>query len=254
MSRDAINQGTPCWYELTTRDTAASQAFYGPLLGWAYQDAGMEGFDYTLAMAGEAMVAGLYAPFEGQPEAWLVYYEAEDLDATLAKATGLGATVLQPANDVPETGRFAVLTDPQGGAFGLFQPLPGQPSQAFDQKKHGHGNWHELHSTDPLAAQGFYAALFGWQPSTVMPMGPMGDYRLFAHAGADIGGMMPLQCADVPPHWLVYFGVPSIAGAIRQIAALGGTLTHGPVEVPGGAFICMGQDPLGAHFALVGGA
>ena len=34
---------------------------------------------------------------------------------------------------------------------------------------------------------------------------------------------------------------------------MGGTLTHGPAEVPGGAFICMGQDPLGAHFALVGG-
>ena len=57
--QSAKTHGTPCWYELTTRDTAASQAFYGALLGWAYQDAGMEGFDYTLAMAGEAMVAGL---------------------------------------------------------------------------------------------------------------------------------------------------------------------------------------------------
>ena len=253
MSRDAINQGIPCWYELTTRDSAASQAFYGPILGWAYQDAGMEGFDYTLAMAGEAMIAGLYAPFEGQPEAWLIYFEAEDLDATLARAVALGAEVLQPANDVPETGRFAVLADPQGAAFGLFQPLPGQPSQAYGAMLTGHGCWHELSSSDPQAAMPFYCDILGWKASTVMPMGDMGNYSLFAGTSGDIGGMMPLPCEGVPPHWMPYFGVPSASAAAAQITASGGTVTRGPIEVPGGAFAVMAKDPQGTHFGLVGG-
>ncbi|HRK41967.1 MAG TPA: VOC family protein [Gemmobacter sp.] len=247
-------QGTPCWYELTTGDITTSQTFYGSLSGWTYQDAGMEGFDYRLAMAGEAMVAGLYAPFEGQPEAWLVYFEAEDLDASLARATELGATILQPANDVPETGRFAVLADPQGAVFGLFQMLPGEPSQAYGPMLPGHGCWHELSCHDPQAALAFYAEVLGWRASTVMPMGDMGDYRLFAGAEGDIGGMMPSQRAGVPPHWLPYFGIPSASAAAAQIAASGGIVTHGPIPVPGGAFAVMAQDPRGAHFGLVGGA
>lgn len=247
-------QGSPCWYELTTRNLAATQGFYGPLLGWAFQDAGMEGFAYTLAMAGDAMVAGIFAPFDGQPEAWLIYFEAEDLDATLARATTLGAQVLQPANDVPETGRFAVLADPQGAAFGLFQPLPGQPSQAFDMMQPGHGCWHELSSADPAASLAFYAEVLGWRASDVLEMGALGAYHLFADANSDIGGITPLHAEGGAPEWTAHFSTPSAAAAAAQITASGGTVTLGPVEVPDGAFAVMAQDPQGVLFGLVGGA
>jgi hypothetical protein len=63
---------------------------------------------------------------------------------------------------------------------------------------------------------------------------------------------MPGMPGPGMPFWLPYFGVDGIEAAIARIAANGGNKLAGPMEVPGGAFICVGMDPQGAHFALVG--
>ncbi len=247
--------GTPVWYELATRDLQASRDFYGPLLGWSFQNAGMEGFDYELAMADGDMIAGLMDPGQAMPEFWQVYFAVENCDDAVARAKTLGAQVHRAPEDIPGTGRFAILADPQGAAFGLLQSLPGQEGNAFDQAKSGHGNWHELNSTDPEAGFDFYAALLGWSRSDVPPMdmGEMGHYQLFAHQGRDIGGMMRVQGAGVTPSfWLTYFGVPGADAAAARITASGGQVMHGPIEVPGGAWIVMAQDPRGVWFAVVG--
>ncbi|GGO30674.1 bleomycin resistance protein [Gemmobacter aquaticus] len=246
--------GKPTWYELATPDLAGAAAFYGPLLNWQFRDAGMEGFTYHLASRGEAMVAGMMTVMPEVPPHWLIYFEVASADAAVAATEAAGGRVLMSASDVPETGRFAVLADPQGAAFGILEPLPGMPSQAYDPMQSGHGNWHELNTTEPGPALSFYTALFGWTPTQAMPMGEMGDYQLFAQGGRDIGGMMRLQSADVPPYWMPYFGTASIKAAMAQITASGGKVHHGPQEVPGGAFICLAEDPQGVHFALVGGA
>ena len=106
-------------------------------------------------------------------------------------------------------------------------------------------------STDPAAALDFYGKLFGWKKSQEMDMGEMGSYTLFSHQGADIGGMMGL--GDAPaPCWLPYFGTNGITAAMSRIETAGGRVMHGPIEVPGGAFIAVATDPQGAHFAVVG--
>lgn len=246
------HHGAPCWYELTTPDLAASGAFYGGLLGWQIADAGMEGFTYHLASAAGTMVAGLWSPTDPMPHFWLCYFAVADCDATVAQAVALGATVHQPPNDIPGTGRFAILGDPQGAGFGILQPLPGGTGGAFDQMKTGHGNWHELTTPDPAAALAFYGALFGWTQSSVMPMGELGDYHIIARQGQDIGGIMRPPAPGLPPNWLPYFGAAGIEAAIAQITASGGTILNGPMEVPGGAFIAQALDPQGAAFAVVG--
>ena len=148
-----------------------------------------------------------------------------------------------------------MLADPQGAVFGVLQPLPmedgSQGGNAFDQKKASHGNWNELMSTDPEAGFAFYAGLFGWAKSTAVDMGAMGTYQVFAHHGADIGGMMGLGNAPVPC-WLPYFGTNGVDAAIGRIEKNSGALVHGPQEVPGGAFIAVARDPQGAYFAVVG--
>lgn len=210
---------------------------------------------YTLALSGDTMVAGLMQPDTPMPEFWMVYFAVDGCDAAAEKVKALGGGIHRAPEDIPGTGRFAIVTDPQGAAFGLLQPLPGSTGGAFDQKKTGHGNWTELHTTDPVAGLAFYAALLGWKPSTVVPMGEMGDYRLFSQGGADIGGAMPLMGPPgVPPHWLPYFGVPSAGATKAAVETAGGHVLHGPAEVPGGAFIVMAQDPQGAAFAVVGPA
>jgi len=244
-------QGTPVWYELSTTDVDAADRFYRTVIGWTIADSGMAGLDYRIANVGDAMVAGMMVPpVEGVPPWWAIYVAVEDCDRAAAAITAAGGQVHVPPTDIPGVGRFAIVSDPQGAAFGLLKG-DGEGSQAFDQQKHGHGNWHELMSSDPTAGLAFYGKLFGWTASTAMDMGAMGTYQLFAHQGQDIGGMMGLMGSPVSA-WVPYFGVNGIDAAITRITANGGTILNGPMEVPGGAWVCMATDPQGAAFALVG--
>ncbi|WP_134679502.1 VOC family protein [Paracoccus ravus] len=253
--------GKPCWFELSTAKGALAdaEAFYGKVFDWQTRDANVPGFAYHLASHGEDMVAGLMElPDEraGMPPFWLVYYDVDDADAAAAKVKTLGGKAFVEPADIPGTGRFAVLSDPQGAAFGVLQPLGMEPqppadSGAWNQNKESHGNWVELMSSDPSAAFDFYAELFGWTKSTPVDMGEMGTYQLFSWNGGDIGGMMGLGNSPVP-NWLPYFGVNGVDAAVERIKSGGGELLHGPVQVPGDAYIAFFRDPQGAHFSVVG--
>lgn len=217
----------------------------------------LSAFDYRLAACGNDMVAGmipLAMVQPGVPPNWKIYLAVDDCDATAARAEAEGGKVLKAPADIPGTGRFAVLADPQGARFGILQPAPMEnpPERgAFEQGRNGHGNWIELMSTDPGAALGFYGTLFGWTEDRVMPMGEMGGYHIFAHGAAQIGGMMGLGPAPMP-HWLPYFGVADVAATIATATARGALLKFGPQEVTGPALIAVLCDPQGAHFAVVG--
>ncbi|MBD3785577.1 MAG: VOC family protein [Sphingomonadales bacterium] len=249
--------GLPIWFELSISDPDAAQGFYSGLMGWDFVDSGMPDFDYRLGKMGAAMVAGvmpLALSPPGTPPNWMIYIGVEDCDAVAARVEGLGGKVWADPADIPGTGRFAVLGDPQGAVFGVLQPLPMEtPPEvgAYDQTLNGHAQWIELMSPDPAAAMGFYATLFGWTADCAVEMGPMGTYHLFANQGCQIGGMMGLAGAPVP-YWLPYFGVADVAAALAQASATGGALVIGPNEVPGPALVAVLRDPQGAHFAVVG--
>ncbi len=118
---------------------------------------------------------------ESPPPSWLIYYTCEDCDEAAAAISSAGGATIMPPADIPGTGRFCVCADPQGAAFGLLQPLPTdtEPEHpAYEPNAVGHGQWHELMTTDPDAALDFYGAQFGWARSTVYPC-EAGNYRLF---------------------------------------------------------------------------
>lgn len=250
--------GNPCWYELATSDLTAAGQFYDKVLGWTVADSGMPGFEYHLARMGDAMVAGMMAmpkDVSGMPPCWMIYFAVDDCDQFCKDAVAAGASVHREPADIPNTGRFAILADPTGAAFGVLQPEPMTPSaegQSFDQQKAGHGNWNELMSPDPEAAFDFYSKLLGWTKGEAMDMGEMGTYQLVRRNGVDIGAIQPQGQSPVPA-WLPYFGVNgSTAAKIEEIKAAGGQIHFGPQEVPGGAYIAIGADPQGAAFAVVG--
>lgn len=247
--------GNPCWYELMTPDLDGAQRFYSGLLGWSVVGAGMPDFDYRLADMGGTMVAGLMGMMDpGIPPHWLSYVAVDSADATVAQTKSLGGQVFKAPADIPGTGRFAVLGDPQGAPFGILQPLPMPNGQAgaFDPRKPGHANWVELRTSDTAAAMAFYGALFGWTDSRQMDMGPMGLYHMIAHNGTDIGGCFR-PGGDTRPHWLPYFGVPSATAAVAAIGKTGARVLSGPDEVPGPMYTVQAIDPQGVPFALVGG-
>lgn len=241
------------WYELTTPATAESRAFYCNVLGWDSRDAKVPGIDYSLMSINGADVAGFLAQDQGMQAGWLGYIGVDDLDAAFAKAQEGGVKVCVPIMPIPGVGRFALMTDPTGALFGLLEyldefPKPIVPSHGL----HGHGWWRELHTADREKAFAFYSGQFGWVEAHAMDMGPMGIYQtLSPAAGADANSAM-LNDPSRPPFWLFYFWVSDIDVAHDAVLAGGGTISNGPMEVPGSAWIIEGRDPQGLTFALVG--
>lgn len=242
----------PCWYELTTVDLDAATGFYTGAVGWTVTPSGMPGLDYRIATtADQDGVAGLSAD-PGQSPRWIFYVEVADCDGTAAQAVDAGGSILTPPSDIPGTGRFAVLADPQGAVFGILQPLPmDEPpsARAYDSGRIGHGSWHELSTSDAAGAFAFYGSLFGWTHGDTMNMGEHGDYEFVNVGDAMLGGVMGLM-GDPAPSWRVYVGVDSAQGCVERARAAGGTIEHGPAQVPGGSWVAMITDPQGARFGI----
>jgi len=237
------------WHELLTTDTAGAAAFYPKVVPWRTAPSSMPG--YTIWMSGQTQIGGLMAlPAEAgaTPPHWLVYVGTPNVDATCSQAQGLGARVVKPPADIPNVGRFAVLSDPQGATFALFTPGAGPPPGA--QPAQGGFSWHELATTDVAAALRFYGQLFGWTKGPGHDMGAMGVYQIFQHGGGQVGGMCNVQGPSTAPSWLSYVYVSDASRAVAAAKAGGGRLLHGPMEVPGGSWIAMMMDPQGGAFAV----
>ena len=118
--------GALCWSELTTRDTKAAESFYTTLFGWTAKHAAPSAvMEYTeFQNDGKSGAGMLPMPAHipaGVPSYWMPYFQVADCDASTAKAKGLGARVMVPPQDIPKTGRFAILSDPQGAMFAVFK-------------------------------------------------------------------------------------------------------------------------------------
>ena len=249
--------GTPIWYELMTPDPDAATAFYNPLVNWAIDPRRPgDDVDYRMIKAegedvGGVMRLGPDMAASGAEPSWLFYVGVDDVDATAEKAKGLGAHALVPPTDIPDVGRFALLTDPQGAPFYIMRGATGGTSRAFAPEVDGHGSWNELWTSDGPAALAFYGELFGWENRETMDMGPMGGYHFLDLGDVRLGAVAQTPADGQRPRWNLYFRVPDVDAAIERVTAGGGTVTTGPHDVPGGSRIVMGTDPQSASFALV---
>jgi predicted enzyme related to lactoylglutathione lyase len=244
--------GSFIWYELLTKDAEAASAFYGEVVGWSSRGAGVPGVEYHLFSAGGTDVAGLMALPEGMRPGWFGYVGVDDVDAAVDDIAKAGGKVHMPATDLPGVGRMAMVTDPQNIAFYVMRGESEEPSASFSASDAGHCRWNELQTRDPGAALDFYTQQFGWAKGDVMPMGEMGDYQFIDHGGVMIGAIMPKGPDDLPPMWHFYFGVADIDSAAASISANGGSIEAGPMEIPGGEFAVVADDPQGVRFGIVG--
>jgi predicted enzyme related to lactoylglutathione lyase len=243
------------WYELLTGDTAGAKAFYSKVVGWKTQDMPMPGMTYTLLNAGDTQVGGLMAlPKDaadaGMKPCWVGYIGVDDADSAAAKVQKLGGTILKAPADIPNVGRFAVVSDPQGAAFNLFKPSQG--GQRVVSSEPGHIGWHELHTSDWAKAFEFYAQMFGWAKGDAVDMGSMGTYQLFKVGDMAVGAMFNSPAAQAARFWLYYFHVADIDAAHKRVIDNDGKIMFGPQQVPGGSWIVQATDPQGAAFALLG--
>jgi uncharacterized protein len=248
--RTSYAPGTFSWTDLATADADAAKGFYGGLLGWDFEDLPADGSIYSMALKDGARVAALYTlQQQGQPPAWATYVTVDSADAAAAKAQELGATLIAEPFDVMDAGRMAVVQDPTGAVFAVWQA--GESIGAEQVNAPGALTLTQLDTKDTDTAERFYSQLFGWRFERV----PDVDQAYWGIYNGDRvnGGMLPIPPDDpAPPHWLVYFGSEDVDADSGRIRDLGGTVLVEPMPVPGGR-ILVAQDPQQAVFALFSG-
>jgi predicted enzyme related to lactoylglutathione lyase len=120
--------------------------------------------------------------------------------------------------DVYTLGRMAVIQDPTGAVFSIWQAKDNKGAGDFG--KPGFLVWNELGTKDPEKAGQFYANVFGW---TRQPLpGPM-EYTIFNNEDRGVGGMYKItpEMGPMPPNWLVYFAVEDCDAKVQKATELG---------------------------------
>lgn len=113
--------------------------------------------------------------------------------------------------------------------------------------------WYELMTTDETAAEDFYRSVVGWR------MADAGQqhmrYTILSAGERGVGGLMKLPeaaCAQgVPPAWTGYVAVPDTDATVKRIVEAGGSLRHGPDDIPDVGRFAVVADPGGAIFQLL---
>jgi predicted enzyme related to lactoylglutathione lyase len=248
--RTSHTPGTFSWTDLATTDTDGAKRFYTGLFGWDIDDQPIPGDGvYTMLRRDGKEVAALFEAQEGMPTAWSSYVTVDSADAAAARAAELGGTLMGDPFDVMDAGRMAVIQDPTGAFVSVWEPHGSIGAQFVNGP--GALSLNQLNTSDPDAAQRFYADLFGWRTEEVAG----GDQPYWGIYNGDRlnGGMMQLPTdAPAPPHWLVYFGSEDVDADAGRIGELGGHVIVPPADVPGGRFL-VAQDPQGAVVGVFAG-
>ena len=134
MRAGGMNMSAFVHMELSTSDVAKAKKFYKSILGWTYEEMPMPGGSYTMVMSESGPVGGMQTnPMPDMPNNWCGYAAVKSVSRTVTKVTKLGGTVIVPKTDLP-SGALAVLTDPQGAAFGIWEAASTAPAKKSAKK------------------------------------------------------------------------------------------------------------------------
>ncbi len=243
--------------ELATASLAASRAFYGTLLGLRTSPEPLapvaSPYEHLLAADGRALGGVYELSTEAQkrrvPSHWCPGMRVDAVDPAVARAVELGATLVQapfrlfPGGETPR-GRLALLHDPQGAPFQIYEYGEGERPLTVEPA------WQELATPDLDRAVNFYTELFGWRVVETI-VGPL-TVAVLAFGDVAIASAFatPKAWKHVPAHWLPFFSVQKLAASIETAERLGARLmmpsTHGPVAAQHAVL----ADPVGAAFGL----
>jgi uncharacterized protein len=248
--------GTFSWVELATTDQKAAVAFYRTLFGWDVSEQPIgPGEMYSMFLMRGREVAAAYTmrPDErqsGAPPHWNLYVTVASVDETVKRAQALGASVVAPPFDVMDAGRMAVLQDPAGAFFQVWEAKKHIGAKILDEP--GALCWSELTTRDPKAAEAFYTSLLGWTAKHNAPSAGM-EYTEFGYHGRSAVGMLPMPSdmpAAVPSYWMPYFQVTDCDASTAKATGLGAAVMVPPHDIPQTGRFSILKDPQGAMFAV----
>lgn len=116
--------GDACWIELASKDVETAKKFYCDLLGWTLKQSQTTDFPYSEIQNNGRSIGGMYQMIEkfgDMPTHWMNYIAVDDVDALAKRVEELGGKICVPPTDIPNTGRFTVISDPTGGMLALIR-------------------------------------------------------------------------------------------------------------------------------------
>ena len=243
--------GSFCWIELATSDQNAGKQFYGSLFGWTANDFPMgPGEFYTMFQiegrdAAAAYTLNAQMRAQGVPPHWMLYIATASADETASKAAQFGGKAIAGPFDVMDFGRMAVIQDPTGARFSVWEPKTHKGTRIGGVP--GTMCWAELSTPDQAAVTPFYKGVFGWD----FPPGQDG-YLHIKNGEEFIGGISPEahRNPNVPPHWMTYFTVTDCDASAAKAKDSGANIYMGPMTFEKIGRIAVLADPQGAVFAL----
>ena len=258
MKVERYIQGQPCWVELASHDASAGKHFYSALLGWSLQDMPIPDGVYTmfnLAIGDETDEIGaayqMHAEMssQGEPTNWTVYFAVDSVDDTIELARSCGGELLLGPHDVGTAGRMALLSDPEGAKFAIWQA--GEHIGAGKRGEVGTLCWVELACRNTELAKEFYPKILGWkvQPGDM----PDFEYTEWLVDGQSFGGMMEMteEWGDIAPHWMLYFTVEDCDETVVKAAKLGGKICVPPTNIPKVGRFAVINDSQGGFFSVI---
>jgi predicted enzyme related to lactoylglutathione lyase len=244
--RNAYEPGVPCWVDTIQADAQAAMDFYSGVFGWEFESSG----DYSVARLRGRDVAGILAQADAPDlPSWNTHVSVASADAAAAAVLEAGGAVLVEPFVAP-AGRIAVVADPEGASFSVWEPAARHGAQLVNEP----GAWtmSVLATPDPAAAAAFYGAVFGW---TTEAFGPMTMFRLPGYVGGEpqqpvsrevIAVMRPAEDGE-RPGWHAGFWVSDVDAVAARTERLGGSTLSPPEPSPTGRAAVL-ADPAGIAF------
>jgi predicted enzyme related to lactoylglutathione lyase len=270
--RDGYMPGVPCWIDTSQPDPEAVLPFYSGLFGWEFADVMPPDAPgkYFIGRVRDGDVAAVGSQPEGAPPMamWNTYIWVDSADETTEKVRAAGGQPVMEPFDVMNAGRMAVLSDPEGAVFCVWQAKEHKGARIVNE--HGSLNFNGLNTRDVERAKSFYGSVFGWKTLDLGGGGLMWqlpgyaeflekDDPGFRKRVADMGGPTGFEDVvaminpiaddqpDVPAHWSVTFGVDDADAAAAKARELGGNVLLPPFDAPWVRMTVI-ADPAGASF------
>ena len=187
-----------------------------------------------------------WSPGSGQAPAgfpsavWTTYIAVDHVDETARRAVAAGGGRIIKPTTHGDAGRVAVLTDPVGVAFGIWQARARSGAEQVNEP--AARTMSSLHTPARDMSAAFYGQLFGWTLEPV-PDAPMAFWRLDGHVRGEAGQPMSRDVVAVlapigdenpmSPHWSVALTVDDVDATTRHVSELGGAVLLAPTDTPG---------------------
>jgi predicted enzyme related to lactoylglutathione lyase len=196
------------------------------------------------------------------PLQWMPHIQVTDVASSVERALHLGGSELMHGKDDAGESQWAVLSDPNGAAFGIMPVVPAEAIPAADgdgpsdsAASMGCIAWLDLTVPDASATRDFYREVVGWSVQDV-EMEDSGakyaDYNMLGEDGNAAAGVCHARGANqgLPTAWMLYLPVGDLEESLRLVEEEGGKILKA-TQGPDGSYLYAAiQDPVGACLAL----